>query len=313
MLINLSLFCHAQTNTTEAVFDTAYYYDIMDVTHYFYEFHDSKNNKIEFVEISNVPFDFVPIQFGLLSNTTTSAFGDGFGEINASLKNKLFRVSYENGQYMNGDFEKTECRFIKDAKEIMMGNSVVYEDKYIVVRSINQADYIASKAFVSNMYDTSRLIKTINHVLVLPLATGKNVVYKETPCEAVGPEYFTVYEHIGDFKDFFVVQTGCYESSSFIFVSKATGAEFTFNELPVLSPDGSVLFTFVNSLFGLSWSDPNYKIYSAIGANIVMLCEKDLSSGSFQISEVGEWKSTNELYAVLYMDSAEKYCVITFK
>lgn len=124
MLINLSLFCHAQTNTTEAVFDSAYYYDIMDVTHYFYEFHDAKNNKLEFIEISNVPFDFIPLQFSLLNKTVTSAFGGGFGEINTSLKNKLFRISYENGQYMSGDFQKIDCKFIKSASEMQAGNSV---------------------------------------------------------------------------------------------------------------------------------------------------------------------------------------------
>lgn len=119
-----SLGLNAQTLTTEAVFDTAYYYDIMDVTHYFYEFHDAKNNKIAFVEISNVPFDFVPVPFGLLNNTSSSAFGEGFGEINASLKNKIFRISYENGQYMSGDFEKIECKFIKGVSEIVAGSSV---------------------------------------------------------------------------------------------------------------------------------------------------------------------------------------------
>jgi len=121
-----SMGLNAQTLTTEAVFDTAYYYDIMDVTHYFYEFHElnSKNNKLEFVEISNVPFDFVPVQFALLNNTATSAFGEGFGEINASLKNKTFLISYENGQYLSGDFEKIECKFIKDASEIGAGSSV---------------------------------------------------------------------------------------------------------------------------------------------------------------------------------------------
>lgn len=114
---------NAQTITTEAVFDTAYYYDIMDVTHYFYEFHDAKNNKLEFIEISNVPFDFIPLQFSLLNNTATSAFGEGFGKINTSLNNKIFRISYENGQYMSGDFEKIECKFIKGASEIGAGNS----------------------------------------------------------------------------------------------------------------------------------------------------------------------------------------------
>lgn len=115
---------NAQTLTTEAVFDSAYYYDIMDVTHYFYEFHDAKNNKLEFIEISNVPFDFIPLQFSLLNNTATSAFGEGFGKINTSLNNKIFRISYENGQYMSGDFEKIECKFIKGASEMQAGNSV---------------------------------------------------------------------------------------------------------------------------------------------------------------------------------------------
>jgi hypothetical protein len=119
-----SLGLKAQTLTTEAVFDTAYYYDIMDVTHYFYEFHDAKNNKLEFIEISNVPFDFIPLQFSLLNKTATSAFGEGFGKINTSLKNKLFRISYENSQYMSGDFQKIDCKFIKSASEMQAGNSV---------------------------------------------------------------------------------------------------------------------------------------------------------------------------------------------
>lgn len=119
-----SLGLNAQTLTTEAVFDTAYFYDILDETHYFYEFHDAKNNKLEFIEISNVPFDFIPLQFSLLNNTATSAFGEGFGKINTSLNNKIFRISYENGQYMSGDFEKIECKFIKGASEMQAGNSV---------------------------------------------------------------------------------------------------------------------------------------------------------------------------------------------
>jgi len=119
-----SMGLNAQTLTTEAVFDTAYYYDIMDVTYYFYEFHDAKNNKMEFVEIGDNSGEFVELQFRLLNNTSTSAFGEGFGEINVSLKNKMFRVSYENGQYMSGDFEKIECRFIKSASEMQDGNFV---------------------------------------------------------------------------------------------------------------------------------------------------------------------------------------------